>query len=52
MEKAVRNHTCSRQIRHDGKSKLKWHGFGLLENGIDCTQVCVFWLTEIGEPML
>ena len=39
-------------IQHDGKSKLKGHKFGFLEKGIDCTQVLVSQLSEIGQPML
>ena len=52
MGKALKNYTCSFHIRLDGISKLKEHGFGFLEKGIDCTEVLVSQLLEIGQPML
>ena len=35
----MKNDTCSRHIRCDGKSKLKGHGCGFLEKGTTFTRV-------------
>lgn len=52
MEIAVKNRTFSLVINAVMKRKLKGYGFGFHEVGIDCTQVFVSLLSEIGRLML
>ena len=53
MEKDVKLHTCCRHIQCDEeKSKLKGHGFGFLEKGIDCTQSFMSQFSGIGWLLL
>ena len=40
------------EFNHDGISKLKEHKFGFLEKGIDCTQVLVYKLLELGRHIM
>ena len=51
MEKTLKNYACRFHIQLDGNNKLKEHGIGFLEKGIDCTKV-VCMLLELGQPML
>ena len=51
-EKVMKNHPCSCHICHNGKHELNGCGFGFFTKGTNCTQVFVFQLSEISQPML